>query len=78
LKGSALREGLLKWAREVQEEKELDGAGGGEGLAAGGTVGATTGDVEAAVGAGQPDRVRSEANKVEISPRGKERSGETV
>ena len=29
-------------------------------------------------GAGQPDRERSEADEVEISPRGKDRSGKTV
>jgi hypothetical protein len=36
LKGSVLIEGLSRWAREVEEEEELDVSGGGEETAAGG------------------------------------------
>jgi len=72
LKGSAGRiEGLARGAREVEEEEELDGGGGGGGAET------PTGGAVLAEG-GQPERVRSEAEEVEIFPRGKERSGETA
>jgi hypothetical protein len=74
LKGSAgRREDLARGARKVEEEEELDDGGGG----GGGGVETTTGGAVPADG-GQPERVRSEAEEVEIFPRGKERSGETA
>ncbi len=55
----------------MEEEEELDKGGGGGGAE---TI---TGGAAPADGV-QPDRVRSEAKKVEIFPQGKERSGETT
>ena len=57
----------------MEEEEELDDGGGG----GGGGAETTTGGAVPADG-GQPERVRSEAEEVEIFPRGKERSGETA
>jgi len=72
LKGSAgRREGLARGGREVEEEEEPDEGGGGGGEET------TTGGAAPADG-GQPKRVRSEAEEVEIFPWGKERSGETA
>jgi hypothetical protein len=72
LKGSAgRREGVARGARKVEEEEELDEGGGGRGAET------TTGGAAPADG-GQPERVRSEAEEVEIFPRGKERSEETA
>jgi hypothetical protein len=74
LKGSAGRiEGLARGARTVEEEEELDEDGGGGGGGAETTTGGT-----APEDGGQPERVRSEAEEVEIFPRGKECSGETA
>jgi hypothetical protein len=70
LKGSAGRiEGLARGAREVEEEEEFDKGGGGGGAETMTGGAAPTDRV-------QPDRVRSEAEEVEIFPRGKGRSGE--
>ena len=55
----------------MEEEEELDEGGGGGGAET------TTGGAAPTDG-GQPKRVRSEAEEVEIFPRGKERSGETA
>ena len=78
-------EGLSRWAREVEEEEELDVAGGGEETAAGGIAEEMTGGIAegttggaAPVEGGQPDSVRSKAEEVDRSPQCKECSGETV
>jgi hypothetical protein len=74
LKGSAgRREDLARGARKVEEEEELDDGGGG----GGGGAETTMGGAALADGV-QLERVRSEAEEVEIFPRGKERSGETA
>ena len=62
---------MARGARKVEEEEELDEGGNGGGAET------TTGGAAPADG-GQPKRVRSEAEEVEIFPRGKERSGETA
>ena len=62
---------MASGAREVEEEEELDKGGGGGGAET------MTGRAAPADGV-QPDRVRSEAEEVEIFPRSKERSRETA
>ena len=59
----------MRGARDVEEEEELDVAGGGEKTAARGIGPAKE---------GHPDRVMSKPKAVERSPRGKEHSGETA
>jgi hypothetical protein len=63
--------GLGKRSQKVEEEEELDKGGGGGGAET--TMGGAT-----PTDGVQPKRVRSEAEEVEIFPRGKGRSRETA